>query len=293
MITVRVPASSANLGPGFDCLGMALDIYNTFTFEKIKEGLEFEGFHDKYCNEHNMVYKAFLTTLKKIKKEVSGVKISANSQIPVSRGLGSSSACIVAGVVGANALTGDTLNREEVFQIASQIEGHPDNTAPAVFGGLTVSSCYDEQFYTQQTQVAKGLSFYALVPDFEVSTAKAREALPKTIDYKDAVFNVSSVAMLLEALRQGNFELLPHCLNDRLHQPYRKHLIPGFDEIVNIGYKKGAKGVFISGAGPTILVAFQTEEESRVKEIVSVLDKLPHHWMIKKVALDTKGYEVL
>jgi homoserine kinase len=231
MVRVTVPATTANIGPGFDTLGLALNLYNKYTFEEIEKGLLIEGCPEVYRNENNLVYKSFMAAAAEIGKNVKGLKISMKTDIPVSRGLGSSSACIVGGVFGANALLKGNLSKDELFRIAVRIEGHPDNVAPAVFGGLTASIVEDGIPYVSSYKISHKLKFCALIPDFETSTCEARKILPSQVSYQDAVFNVSRVAVLLKALEEGNTNIIGKSLKDRLHQMYRKTMICEYDEV--------------------------------------------------------------
>ena len=231
MVKVTVPATTANIGPGFDTLGLALNLYNEFTFEKIEKGLIIEGCSEIYNNKENLVYSSFVVTAEKLGKKVNGLKISMDAKIPVSRGLGSSSACIVGGVYGANAFYAGRLTKDEIFKIAVMIEGHPDNISPCVYGGLTASMVEKERPYAVGYNINSELKFCALIPDFETSTNEARKILPKMIDFKDAVFNVSRVAVLLKALETGDMDMINIALKDRLHQSYRSNLIHECDDV--------------------------------------------------------------
>lgn len=291
MIKVVVPATSANMGPGFDSLGVALNIYNTFIFEKSNESIEIIGCEPQFSNDNNLVYKSFMETLHIIGSPLQnpGIKITIDSKIPISRGLGSSSTCIVAGVVAANRLSGNPLTQEEVLKIATEIEGHPDNVAPALFGGVAVSVLEDGKVYYNEVNVSRGLKFIALIPDFTLSTKEARAVLPETVSLKDAVFNVSRAALLLSALSNGNFELLKVGLNDKLHQQYRGELIPDFHFIFNKCEELGSLGTYLSGAGPTIMTLIQDNNPVFVEKIQESLKSLSNKWTIKELSIDKKG----
>jgi len=287
MVKVTVPATTANIGPGFDTLGLALQMYNIYTFEEIEEGLIIEGCLDIYKDENNLVYKAFTCTAKKIGAVVKGLKITMETEIPVSRGLGSSSACIVGGVYGANALYNGGLSKDELFKIAVDIEGHPDNIAPAVYGGLTASIVDEEKPYCMKYNISEKLYFCALIPDFETSTCEARKLLPQEISYKDAVFNVSRVAVLLKALENGDFDIINVSLKDKLHHKYRKILIHECDEVKRICIENGTAALFISGSGPTLMNIIENSDfTNRIKNSIM---KLEHNWEIKFLETDKKG----
>jgi len=290
-VSVRIPGTSANIGPGFDCLGIAFNLYNRFSFEEIEGPNRFSGFAPQYCNNNNMVYTAMLETFKELGRLPKGLHIGVEEEVPVSRGLGSSAACIVGGVCGANGLAGNPLTKDDILTIASRIEGHPDNIAPAVYGGMTVAVEQNGQFFAQRVQVAPGLSFYAMIPDFHLGTKEARGALPKTIPYRDGVHNVGRAAMLLAVMTGGRFELLEMCLDDKLHQPYRKRLIPGFDRIFEACRKSGAYGTFLSGAGPTLMAIVSQSNLDFEAEMKAFLKNLPHRhrWRILPLEMDTRG----
>ncbi|NYB74265.1 homoserine kinase [Sedimentibacter hydroxybenzoicus DSM 7310] len=290
MVKVTVPATTANLGPGFDTLGLALNLYNTYTFEEINEGLVFEGCPDKYKNIENLVYQSFAKTAKLLGKNLEknsyGLKITMDTHIPVSRGLGSSSACIVGGVFGANALLKGNLSKDELFKIAVEIEGHPDNVAPAVYGGLT-AAIVENGVYSVKYSISDKIKFCALIPDFETSTHEARKILPSIVSFKDAIFNVSRTAVLLKALEEGNFELISVSLKDMLHQQYRKTLISEYDEVKKICLENGSHAFFISGSGPTLMNI--TNDPDFIKNMENSTRYLKNKWDIKFLNADRSG----
>lgn len=291
MIKVKVPATSANIGPGFDSLGIALDIYNYYTIEETESGLLIEGCEEKYANEKNLIYVAMLKCFEKSGYSPKGIKILIESEIPVSRGLGSSAACIIGGILAANELSGNKLSQQEVLELATEIEGHPDNVAPALLGGMVVS-VYESEVYYSKINIKEGLKFLALVPNFKLPTKKSRSILPKVIPYSDAVFNVGRVALMVSALHNGEFDLLRVAGEDRLHQHYRGTLIDGYQKILRESKKLGAKGVFLSGAGPTILVALDSDDNQTEKDLKPILETLSDKWEIKKLAISRDGASV-
>lgn len=287
MIKVTVPASTANMGPGFDTLGLALNLYNIYEFEETENGLYIEGCDDSFKNEENLVYRAFVQTACQLGRSIKGVRIKMTTNIPVSRGLGSSSACIAAGVFGANAMLKGNLTKIDLFRIAAKIEGHPDNIAPAVFGGLTASFVEDNVPYYASYEINKNLKFCALIPDFETSTQKAREMLPPNVTFKDAIFNVSRTAVLLKALEQGDINLINKSLQDKLHQRYRKLLIHEYDKVKKICFKNGSEAFFISGSGPTLMnIVKNTETGEKIKKDIKSLN---YDWEIKMLEADHNG----
>lgn len=251
---IRVPASSANLGPGFDCFGIAWQLYDEIDFEIGGSGLEITGCDRKYQNENNLAYRAYKAILERHGLKPEPLRISfSDTDIPVSRGLGSSSALLVAGVMAANALHGLDLSRKELFVVATALEGHPDNVAPALFGGLTASAVEAGIPLFVRYPLSDELRFTALVPPFELSTELARSVLPYQVPRADAVFNVSRAALLLSALGSGDTKLLHAAMCDRLHEPYRLPLIEGYDTARGLACKCGADAMCISGAGSTLL----------------------------------------
>ncbi|SHJ61141.1 homoserine kinase [Paramaledivibacter caminithermalis] len=294
MIKVRVPATSANIGPGFDCLGVALNLYNIFYFEEIDKGLIIEGCHEEFSNEDNLIYISMKKCFEKIGYKAKGIKIIIKDNIPVSRGLGSSAACIVGGVIGANEIAGGVLSQEEILNLATEIEGHPDNVAPALLGGMTVAIQDNNNINYSRINVAKGLKFYAMIPDFKLSTKESRGVLPKEIPYKDGVFNVGRVSLLITALTNGEFNLLRTACDDRLHQNYRGKLIDGFDEIKKKCEDLSCLGVFLSGAGPTIMALLcEDGNENFYIEIQEFLNTLSKKWEVKSLDIDFVGAKVL
>lgn len=288
MVEVIVPATSANIGPGFDSLGIALNVYNKFIVEEIEEGLIIEGCEEKYADESNLIYQSMLRCFEEIGYKPKGIRISIETNVPVSRGLGSSATCIVGGIVAANEIAGSFLNKKKILELATEIEGHPDNVAPAIFGGM-VASVYDEKVYYSKVKVADGLKFLALIPDFKLSTKKSRSILPKVVPHSDAVFNVGRTALMISALQNGEFDLLKIGGQDKLHQHYRGTLIDGYDIILEHCNNIGAKGVFLSGAGPTILVAIEESDKDTPNKIKQILDTLENKWQIKELSIDYNG----
>ena len=260
-IKIKVPASTSNLGPGFDTLSLALDWYNEFTFKVTKEGLKITQLNSNKLPEDstNLVYKCFCEVFKKLKKTPPGIELDINCQIPLAAGLGSSASAVVSGVLAANTLLDNALTKSEILSLATKLEGHPDNCAAAIYGGLTVSVSQDEKVYESQFPWPKELVVIVVVPDFELPTRISRELLPPKVTYGDATFNVSRTAYLLSSLLNKDWEGLKIGFQDRLHHPFRKDLVPGMEEVLSEGLKKGACGATLSGAGPA-LVAFVNDK---------------------------------
>lgn len=290
MVTVRVPASTANLAAGFDSMGCALGLYNIISFTP-SETLFFTGCDEIYRTEENLAYQAYCRVLSAIGLEKEGVKIDITARIPVSRGLGSSAALIVAGAVAANALHGSPLNKETLLAICTELEGHPDNVAPALLGGLTASFMEGRDVISVSYDIHPAIRFVALIPDFPLSTHAARRVLPADVPYADAVFNVARAAVLPGAFARGDDTLLASALKDRLHQPYRSNLIPEYDAIKAIAAQNGCNAFCISGAGPTLLAL--TTNSGLAEDMAEEVKSLDHHWQIVELPVDFDGAVVL
>ncbi len=264
MVRVRVPATTANMGPGFDTIGMALKLYNYLVMEELPGGglvidIAADGSEHIPRDETNVVYQAACRVFARVGFKPAGLKISQENHIPASRGMGSSAAAIVAGLVAANELAGGKLQVPELLQLAAAMEGHPDNVAPAMLGGVVVSAVLDEQLFYRRIEPPQNLHMVVAVPDFTLSTSLARDVLPLLVPVKDAVFNVSRASLLVLALIQEDYQLLGRMMDDKLHQPYRVDLIPGMQAVFDAAKNEGALAVALSGAGPT-LIAFVTDK---------------------------------
>lgn len=261
-IFVKVPATSANVGAGFDSLGLAVSMYNTVTFEE-SDRLEISSCDGTIVptGQSNLVYRSVKAVFDQLDEKLPGLKITQTNAIPMARGLGSSSACIVAGILGANAMLGNRLTHRQMLTMATAIEGHPDNVAPAMLGGF-VTSAYDEgQVYSVKKNISDDLAFAAFIPNFKLLTEKARAALPTQVSHKDAVYNLSRAALATAAFCDGDYGLLGVATKDSLHQKYRLPLIEGGDEVFEFAQDLGALAVYISGAGPTIMAVVHRDDE--------------------------------
>lgn len=291
MIELRIPATTANLGPGFDSLGAAVSLYAEVSFTDSDQPLEINGCTKEYCNSDNLIYTSYLKTFEMHGKPPKNVKIGIKSDIPTSRGLGSSAACVVAGVAGALHAMGMELDKKLLLDISTTIEGHPDNVSPAIYGGLSASMMNGDHVYTRQFKLHEAIHFYAFIPDFKLSTVDARGILPKQVDFKDAVFNISRIPLLLKGFEENDKELIRASMQDMLHQPYRKGLIPGYETIEEACHENDCHAVYLSGAGPTIMcLSDQDDIESRLSQVLS---KLKQRWVIRKLTIDTEGIKIL
>ncbi|MFX3634892.1 MAG: homoserine kinase [Candidatus Pristimantibacillus sp.] len=272
-VIVKVPGSTANLGPGFDTLGMALSIYAWIEMSVAEEtsfrliGEQMQGIP---TDKSNLIYKVAQLVFKEAGVSVPELNISMYSEIPLTRGLGSSASAIVGALVAANALIGSPLEKDKLFQLATALEGHPDNVGASLFGGIVVSAWDgDHADYVQLDPHVK-LEALVAIPAFQLSTEKARHALPSQVSMADAVFNVGRSSLLVAALASGELGLIRHAMRDRLHQPYRAALIPGMTTILESAAEYGALGAALSGAGPT-LIAFVDADSSRKQELEQFL----------------------
>lgn len=289
MIKVTVPATTANIGPGFDCLGMALNLYTNATFEETEKGLTIEGCQPEYQNEDNLIYQSMLGIFKRTGYKHRGIKITINSDIPISRGLGSSAACILAGIMAANEIADAQLTKQQILKIATQLEGHPDNVTPALFGGMIVSVYDNDEVYFSKIPLNDSVDFYALIPDFTLSTSEARSVLPKQVPFNDATFNVGRVALMVASFFNGNSDLLNVSIKDRLHQKYRGALIHEYETIMEKLDDLQIKGAFLSGAGPTIIAIANKNDNMTEPAIINILQSLENRWTFKKLCTETDG----
>lgn len=287
-ITVRVPATTANIGPGFDSMGCALALYNYITCEVLPAGkLVITGCPEPYQNEENLAVQGYRAVLSRLGLPNEGLSLNIRAEIPVCRGLGSSAAMIAGGATAANLLHGSPLPPAELLEVTNEIEGHPDNLAPAIYGGLTASLVEDGKPRTVKLPLSPTLRWVAAIPDFELSTHLARAVLPKEVTFVDAVYNASHVAVLVGALGRGDRELIAMALRDRLHQPYREKLIPEYNKVKTAAEQCGAIAFCISGAGPTLLAL--TDEASFAAQFAEKCKRLEHRWNIMELAVDTEG----
>lgn len=253
MIRITVPATSANLGIGYDTLGMAVSLYSHFTFDRA-ETLTITGCPEQFQNEDNLVYESFVNALAEWGEKTFPVSIDISTEVPVARGLGSSSTCVVAGIMGAAALTGHTVTREELVAIATAVEGHPDNVAPAILGAAVCSFTPEGELpRCLRYEVSKRLRFITIIPPYEVHTSDARKVVPQEVPLSTAVWQMGRIAGLTRGLEMGDLDLIAASNDDRLQEPYRRALIPDYDAIRETCLTGGAKTMWISGSGSTLM----------------------------------------
>ncbi len=248
---IRVPATSANLGPGFDSMGMALALYNTLTVEE-SDVLRIPALPGSRMEEH-LVYRSMCALWELAGTAPKTIALTQDDRIPMTRGLGSSAACIAGGLLAANAMAGYPLDRAALLDLAAALEGHPDNVLPALLGGITVGVMEAGHVHALRMDPPKGLRCVAMIPAGELSTAESRGVLPPQVSRKDAVYNLSRAALLAGCLATGDLSQLAVATGDAMHQPYRTALIPGWREVEDCARQAGAAAVTISGAGPTMM----------------------------------------
>jgi len=293
-VSVKVPATSANIGPGFDCLGMALPIYNIVTIDETVlpgTGVEInilsnEEDIDNILTDHipkdenSVVYKAVELLYNSIGQTPSELKINIETSIPVTRGLGSSAAVIVGALIAANTLLGNPADESALLSIATEIEGHPDNVTPAIVGGLVMSSLEnDGSIVYRKLNWPDEWAITVCIPDVELATEISRSVIPKEVPIEDAVFNLKRMGMFVEAVNTHDTELMKLALMDRLHQPYRQKLVPGLKELSEaFKHDEDVFGCVLSGAGSSMLVI---SKHSAVEKVDSVIQETMNNLNIK------------
>ena len=266
-VVVDVPATTANLGPGFDCLGAALDLNNRFAMRRIEGGERFELIIEGTEGSHlrggpeNLVYRAAQRVWKAAGLEPVALEARVRLAVPPARGLGSSATAIVAGLMGANALVGEPLSKEKLLELAIDIEGHPDNVVPSLLGGLCMTAkAASQRWRVVRCEWTPSVKAVVAIPSIRLSTSEARRAMPKAIPVGDAVVNLGALTLLLQGLRTGNGDLISDGMHDRLHEPYRWRLIKGGDQVKQAAMDAGAWGCAISGAGPSVLALCEEDK---------------------------------
>ena len=254
-VTIRVPATTGNMGPGFDCLGMALDIWNVVQVEVGSSGFEISGEGSEALprDRSNLVYKSFCLAFAESNQPVPRVSVTCRNEIPLGRGLGSSSAAVVGGLVAGNEICGGDLSQERLMELAAATEGHPDNVAPALLGGCQIVVREDDRLVTASVPVPGDLRAVLFIPDVTMPTEEARKLLPPKVDRQDAVYNMGRVALLVRAFSTGDLTELAVATGDRLHQPARQTIFPAMKNIFRAALGAGALGVFLSGSGSSVL----------------------------------------
>lgn len=298
-VKVRVPASSANIGPGFDSLGLALTLYNYIEAEKQDSGLEINILDAQTkeflpTDEKNLVYKSMKYLFDEAGCKIPGLKLTLTNEVPVTRGLGSSSACIVGGLMAANELCGRKFTQREIVTMATKIEGHSDNVAAACLGGFTVSVLDKNEVFYYSHKIEGDIKCLVLIPDYAVTTQKARNTLPGYYPKRDVAFNISHASLLVASIVSGNYENLLCAIDDRVHEPYRKIFIDGYQKLYNKLKAYGSLGTFISGSGPTLASIVEADDaEFFYEDIKEYTNKAFPTWDVKLLDIDNEGAKVI
>jgi homoserine kinase len=291
-IRIKVPATTSNMGPGFDSIGMALDIWNTVTIQLSDHpivSIEGSGNDTLPTNEHNLVYRAAMKLLEIINQEEVNFHISCENNIPLERGLGSSAAAIVGGLSAANAITGSTVSKEKILELAVSLEGHADNAAPAVNGGVQIAIKDNDSICTFPVSISDDLNAVLYIPDLLINTTMARDILPDVVPINDVVYNLGRVALLINSLASGRFQDLCIATTDRLHQPARSNLFPQMQLLINAAMHAGSLGAFLSGSGSTVLALTQGRELTIAYEIAEAAKKANLPGEVKITSLSLRG----
>ncbi|QTJ56484.1 homoserine kinase [Dolosigranulum pigrum] len=273
---VYVPATTANIGPGFDSLGIALNLYNTY-----------ELCDKKSCKaSHTLADDAFQKYFTALDKKAPPLCVRiVETTIPISRGLGSSASLIVGGLLLANQYNNHALTDEELLNLATEMEGHPDNVAPALLGGLVISAVKDNKVYIQKISLSETLDFITFIPPYESSTSEARQLLPDLYLKADVIHNISRVALLVSSLMSENYQNVSESLEDKLHEPYREETIPDYAPIKALTQLPDIYGSFISGAGPTMIALAHVTAETK-----HLLSRQFSHLNVRYLAVNNQGY---
>ncbi|AFZ59401.1 homoserine kinase [Anabaena cylindrica FACHB-243] len=297
-VTVKVPATTANLGPGFDCIGAALKLYNEVKFTRLDAGgliIQVSGAEAEkvQTDESNLLYQAFVKLYQYIEQTPPSVKIEIKLGVPLARGLGSSATAIVGGLVAANQLAGSPLSELQVMELAIAMEGHPDNVVPALLGGCRLAATSLTGWEICDVTWHRDIVPVVAIPDFELSTSEARRVLPTEVSRADAIFNIAHFGLLLRGLATNRQEWLKAALQDKLHQPYRQALIPGYEAVNTAAVAAGAYGMVISGAGPTLLALADASEAKTVgTAMLNAWKQEGITSIVRSLPLDTQGVTI-
>lgn len=269
MLCAKIPATSANLGPGFDCLGLALNLFNTITVEKSTSWeIRLAGKYTENIpvDESNLVWQTMLHLWEKVNYPTPRITLTMENNIPPARGLGSSSAAIVGGLVVANTLAGNPFSQLDLLQMANELEGHPDNVTPALYGGVTLAVETDAGILPRVLSENSDAKVLVVIPEFLLNTSKSRKVLSSQVPRPDAVFNIAHAGLMIEAFIRKDYALLKEGMRDRLHQNQRAALVPGLPEALSSALNNGAYGAALSGSGPTLLAFLAPEHTQAVAE---------------------------
>jgi len=274
--TLKVPASSANLGSGFDSIGLCLNIWNEIEFFEGDFSIKNYGFGNSTIptDKNNLIYKCYLKTNELLDKKNKDISIISNNNIPIYGGLGSSSAAVISGIIMAFKINNIPIKKDEIFQIAADFESHPDNVGPAIYGGITIGFKDSKDWHISNVKYSDELKIVSFISEQKILTSESRKALPNTISRQDAVYNISRSALLVNALNNDDFSKIKFGFQDKIHEQYRINSIKGFNTISNAALKAGAIGSYLSGSGPTISAITYDKELTINYEMLDAADKL-------------------
>lgn len=280
------------MGAGFDTLGVAVGLSNKMEIEEIPSGLEVVNRNSQSYiprDTNNLIYRAMLYLFEHVGYEPKGYHIAQNSTIPMTRGLGSSSACIVGGMLAANIISGRQLDYNGIIHLAAAMEGHPDNVGPALFGGFCVSLTDGDTTIVKSTKIKSHIKFAVIVPDFFVATKKSRGVLPSKVDFSDAVYNIGHASMMQAAMRDGDMRALEIAVRDKLHQQYRKSYICGMEEIFGKTYALGSHATYLSGSGPTVMSVLDRDYDVFKRGMMKYFEENDLKWKCMILPIDNVG----
>ena len=289
MIRIKVPATTANIGPGYDVLGAALSLYACFDAE-LSDSLYIEGCPEEYRNEDNLFIRSYKKALEMSGRAYIPISLKEETEVPIARGLGSSSTCIVGGIMAANELHGLGLSKEDMVSLATSIEGHPDNVAPAIYGGVVAGFSDGQRIHTIQYVPDKSWRFVTVIPDYEVRTEEARRVVKKEIALSEGIYSTGHVLGLVRALETSDEELLSASCRDILHEPYRKGLIADYERAKDIALGSGACTFFISGSGSTMMAAVKAGEVE--KAVFSALSEAFGSYEVLSLSICHEGASI-
>ena len=285
---IEVCATSANLKYGFDCLGMALSLYNKFTVEP-HDGLLIDGVEPQYNNRDNLFCVGYNTIMKKLGEDDHyDYHVTFDTNIPISRGLGSSASLLVAGALAANKMHGERLSTDEVFAACVELEGHPDNVSPAIYGGVTVGYYDGKSIINMPINIDPHIKACVLIPDVHVSTEEARRILPSHYTFAEAKHALSRAMIFIQLLSSSKYEEIKSIPEDEIHEKYRRTLIPDFDEVRSMCYEKGCFSFMISGSGSTCLALSDDPHFSRKLD----MSGYSSNWQVMDLEIPSDGYRI-
>ncbi len=292
MIKIKVPATSANMGPGFDCLGVALGLHNTIQIAETDGGFTVVTGRDRRIvpgRDNNLIYMAMNVVFDKAGYVPKGIRIGQTNNIPTTRGFGSSSACIIGGMLGANVICGRPFNYNQILDMAAAMEGHPDNVTPALFGGFCTTVNDNGKINFISNKLTYPIRFAMMYPDYPMATRESRKVIPDMFPKEDVVFNISHATAFVSALASGKLEMLKAACEDRIHQEYRKANIPGIENVFEKSYELGSYATYLSGSGPSAVSIIDAENIGFETEMNKYFETNLNGWKCRVHTIDNVG----